>query len=136
MIFLSYASEDTFEAELLQFAFETLFTDLNVKVWTYERDQSKSEMAIASSLKQRVRSSSAMCFLVSDATVGGGATQWMELAYADAFEVPSFVLLHRLTYDKLKAPGANAPPLLLDAQCNLATAWRDVAAEIRQVLET
>ena len=134
MIFLSYSSEDRVEAQLIQFAFETLLADFNAKVWTYERDQAKSERVVADALKQRIKESNAMCFFVSDSTINGGAAQWMELAYADAFDIPTFVILHRITFENLKAPSANVPPLLLASHCNLAEKWREVAVELREEL--
>lgn len=131
MIFFSYSSQDKVEAQLFQFAFETLLADIGVKIWTYERDQAKSERIVAEALKQKVRESDAMCFLVSDSTLSGGAAQWMELAYADAFEIPTFVILHRITFDNLKSSTSSVPPLLLASHCNLADKWRDIAKEIR-----
>src|SRR5687767_10321244 len=102
-IFLSYSGKDSFEASLLQFALEQLLADLSVRVWTYERDQAKSERQIGKSLKQRVQKSAAAIFLASPSTFNSGAAQWMELAYADAFDVPIFVLLHKMTFKTLKA---------------------------------
>ena len=58
----------------------------NVVAWTFQRDQSRSEKEIAQSLKERVKESVASIFLVSPDTLDSGATQWMELAYADAFD--------------------------------------------------
>ena len=135
MIFLSYSRADRVEAQLLQFAFETLLADLNEQIWTYERDQAKSERKVAEALKQKVRESTVMCFLVSDSTIRGGAAQWMELAYADAFEIPTFVLLHRITFEKLKSPEANVPPLLLASHCNLAEKWREIADDMRKEIK-
>lgn len=119
---------------MIQFVFETLLSDINVKVWTYERDQAKSERIVAEALKEKVKESEAMCFLVSDSTINGGAAQWMELAYADAFDISTFVILHRITFEHLKAPSANVPPLLLASNCNLSDKWREVAIEIREEL--
>ena len=130
-VFISYAGEDEFEAELLKFAVETLLADVGVRAWIFRQDQNTAERDIAASLMERVRLSCAMIFLVSPATLAGGATQWMELAYAHAFGVPTFVLLHHLRYDGLRAPGSGAPPLLLEGQCNAATDWRTVAGDIR-----
>lgn len=135
MIFLSYSSQDRVEAQLLQFAFESLLVDLNAKIWTYERDQAKSERKVAEALKQKVKESAVMCFLVSDSTIGSGAAQWMELAYADAFEIPTFVILHRITFDNLKSPDANVPPLLLASHCNLAEKWREIAGDMRKEIK-
>lgn len=134
-IFLSYSGKDSFEASLLQFALEQLLTDLGVKVWTYERDQAKSERQIGKSLKLRVQNSAVAIFLASPSTFNSGAAQWMELAYADAFDVPIFVLLHQLTFQDLKAMEAGVPPLLLEGQCNPSSEWKAVVAEIRRRLE-
>ena len=135
-IFLSYSGEDSFEASLLQFAIEQLLADLNVNVWTYERDQLKSTRQIAQSLKARVQRSAAVIFLASPSTFNSGAAQWMELAYADAFDIPIFVLLHRLTFKSLKAMEKGVPPLLIEGQCNLSTEWKIVVNAIRRELRT
>jgi len=134
-IFLSYSGKDSFEASLLQFAIEQLLADLGVKVWTYERDQGKTERQVGKSLKLRVQSSAAAIFLASPSTFNSGAAQWMELAYADAFDVPIFVLLHQLTFKALKAMEEGVPPLLLEGQCNPSSEWKAVVAEIRRQLE-
>jgi hypothetical protein len=131
MIFLSYSSDHSFEAELLQFAFEILLKELNAKVWTYDRDQARDEKAIARNLKERIKQSKALVFLVTPSTLDEGAAQWMELAYADAFEVPTFVLLHQLKYQDLKSRQGGVPPLLLAAQCNSSSQWRMVAEGLR-----
>lgn len=129
-LFLSYSGDDAFEASLLQYALESMMPQPGVKVWTYQRDQSKSQRSIAVSLKDRVRASNAMVFLVSPATLASGAAQWMELAYADAFGVPTFVLLHHLTFADIKSRERGVPPLLLEGQCNAAADWRTVAKAI------
>ena len=133
-IFLSYSSENTFEAELLQFAFEMLMKDLGVKVWTYQRDQDKDERDISQSLKERIEKSKATIFLVSPSILDGGATQWMELAYSDAFEIPTFILLHNLTYQELKNREKGVPPLLLAGQCNEAIEWRSIESRLREII--
>ncbi len=51
-----------------------------------------------------------LVFLVSPSTLDGGAAQWMELAYADAFNVRTFVLLHHLRFHELKARAESHPP--------------------------
>jgi hypothetical protein len=130
-VFISYAGQDEFEADLLKFALETLLADVGVGVWIFQQDQNSSERNIAKSLKERVKASCAMIFLVSPTTLERGATQWMELAYADAFDVPTFVLLHRLQYDDLTSSDSGVPPLLLSGQCNAATDWRTVTEDIR-----
>lgn len=133
-LFLSYSGKDSFEAGLLQFALERMLENLGVTVWTYERDQDKGERNIAYSLKTRVQGSSAAIFLASPATFASGAAQWMELAYADAFDVPIYVLLHRLSFAELKAKEEGVPPLLLEGQCNPSSQWKDVIAAIRAKL--
>ena len=130
-VFISHAGQDEFEADLLKFALETLLADVGVGAWIFRQDQNSSERNIAKSLKERVKASCAMIFLVSPTTLERGATQWMELAYADAFDVPTFVLLHRLQYDDLTSSDSGVPPLLLSGQCNAATDWRTVTEDIR-----
>jgi hypothetical protein len=130
-IFLSYAGEDAFEAELLQYALEQILADLSVRVWTYQRDQKGDERSIGKSLKERVRESVATVFLVSPSTLRSGAAQWMELAYSDAYEVPTFVILHRLTFGGLRSRHTGVPPLLLEGQCNLSTEWKKVIDALR-----
>ena len=132
MIFLSYPSDHSVEAELLQFAYETLLADVKAKVWTYERDQAKDEKAVAESLKVQVKTSKALVALITPSTLEKGATQWMELAYADAFNIPTFILLHHLSYQELKARETGVPPLLLAAQCNSSRQWREVAEDLRK----
>jgi hypothetical protein len=132
MIFLSYSSDNAVEADLLQFAYETLLADVDARVWTYERDQAKDEKAIAERLKTDVRMSRAVVFLVTPSTLSKGAVQWMELAYADAFDVPTFVLLHQLSFQDLRAQESGVPPLLLAAQCNSAKSWREIARDLKE----
>lgn len=132
MIFLSYSSDNSWEADLLQFAFETMLADAKIRVWTYERDQAKNEKAIAERLKTQVKASRALVFIVSAGTLDRGAAQWMELAYADAYEIPTFVLLHQLSYQDLRQRQGGVPPLLLAAQCNSAKQWRDIASDLRR----
>src|SRR5438552_3032655 len=102
-VFLSYSGADAFEAGLLQYAIEHMLAELAATVWTYQRDQARDQRSIGKSLKDRVRESSATIFLVSPSTLDAGAAQWMELAYADAYDVPTFVILHRLTFAELKS---------------------------------
>jgi hypothetical protein len=130
-VFLSYSGDDAFEASLLQFAFETTLRPVGGTVWTFERDQSRSQASISRSIKEAVIRSAALLLLVSPATVQSGATQWMELAYADAFDVPTFILLSHITYDQLKRRKRGVPPLLLESQCNPAIHWKDVLDEIK-----
>ena len=66
------------------------------------------------------------------ADVDAGA--WMELAYADAFEVGTFVLLHHLQYGDLMTSDSSVPPLLLAGQCNAAKDWRTVVEDIRNLI--
>lgn len=134
-IFISYSGRDAFEASLLQYALERLLVDQGVTAWSYQRDQARSEKEIARSLKNRVRDSSAVVFLVSPDTLESGATQWMELAYADAFDVKTFILLHHLEYRDLKQMPTGVPPLLLSSQCSSAVEWKVVVEDIRKLLK-
>jgi hypothetical protein len=59
----------------------------------------------------------------------------MELAYADAFDVKTFILLHHLTFDELKQRATGVPPLLLSSQCNSAMEWKTVIEDIRKLLK-
>ena len=133
-VFLSYSGEDAFEASLLQYAIEQMLADLRVPVWTYQRDQARDERSIGRSLKDRVRESSATIFLVSPGTLNAGAAQWMELAYADAYDVPTFVILHRLTFSELRSRERGVPPLLLESQCNASAEWRSVVESLRLLM--
>lgn len=133
-VFISYAGHDAFEAALLQFAIETLLSGEGVTAWTFQRDQSRSEKEIAAALKKSVKESIATVFIVSPATIEGGAAQWMELAYSDAFDVKTFVLLHHLEYNDLKNKERGVPPLLLAAQCNSAAEWRNIIENIRNIV--
>ncbi len=133
-VFISYSGHDAFEASLLQFAFESLLADEGVTAWTFQRDQRHSEKEVARSLKERVKQSIATVFLVSPTTLESGATQWMELAYSDAFDVETFVLLHHLDYQKLKSRERGVPPLLLSSQCNSSVEWRKIVYDIKKLL--
>ena len=133
-IFISYSGHDAFEASLLKYALETLLKDEGVVAWTFQRDQARSEKEIAQSLKKRVQESVATVFLVSPTTLNGGAAQWVELGYSDAFEVPTFVLLHHLEYQQLKSRQRGVPPLLLSGQCNSALEWKAITEDIRRLL--
>jgi hypothetical protein len=133
-VFLSYAGDDAFEASLFQFAVEQILCDLKVTVWTYQRDQKEDERSIGKSLKERVRESTATVFLVSPSTLKSGAAQWMELAYSDAYGIPTYVILHRLTFTDLRARRKGVPPLLLEGQCNLSADWRKVIDALRSLI--
>src|SRR5438309_832728 len=133
-VFISYSGRDEFEASLLQFALEQLLEKEGVVAWTFQRDQARSEKDIALSLKNRVRESAASIFLVSPDTLESGASQWMELAYADAFDVRTFVLLHHLKFQDLKE-ATGVPPLLLSSQCNSAMEWKSVVEDIGKLLK-
>ena len=135
-IFLSYSGEDSFEASLLQFAMETLLEETGVSVWSYERDQNKDEKQISKSLKEKIKESKATIFLASPTTMNSGATQWMELAYSDAFDVPTYILLHRMTYQDLKKREKGVPPLVLSSQCNSAMEWKNIGLEIGKDLDS
>jgi hypothetical protein len=117
---------------LLQYAIEHMLADRNVAVWTYQRDQARDQRSIGKSLKERVRESGATLFLVSPSTLEAGAAQWMELAYADAYDVPTFVILHHLTFVELKGRERGVPPLLLESQCNPSAEWKSVVENLRQ----
>lgn len=134
-VFISYSGHDAFEASLLQFALETMLEPEQVTAWTFQRDQQRSEKEIASALKRSVRDSIATVFIVSPSTIDGGAAQWMELAYSDAFEVKTFVLLHHLDYDQLKSKERGVPPLLLASQCNVALQWKTIVEDIRKLVK-
>ena len=134
-VFISYSSRDEFKASLLQFALEQLLEKEGVVAWTFQRDQARSEKDVALSLKNRVRESAASIFLVSPDTLESGASQWMELAYADAFDVRTFVLLHHLQFQDLKQRATGVPPLLLSSQCNSAMEWKNVVEDIRKLLK-
>jgi hypothetical protein len=134
-VFISYAGQDAFEASLLQYALESMLSKEGVEAWTFQRDQARSEREIAKSLKNRVRDSSASIFLVSPVTLQSGATQWMELAYADAFDVTTFVLLHHLNFSDLRESATGVPPLLLSSQCNSASEWKVVIEDIRKLVK-
>ena len=133
-IFLSYSSEDTCEASLLQFAIESLLAEEKVKVWTYQRDQAGDVRQVGASLKDEVRNSLAMVFLASPSTIRGGAAQWMELAYADGFDVPTYVLLHRITYAKLRMKERGVPPFLTEGHCTPSTDWKRIVESLRRHL--
>ena len=64
-------------------------------------------------------------------------TQWMELAYADAFDKPVFILLHHMDFDDLAARSQGVPPLVLASQCSdAALDWRAVIDAVGRRLET
>ena len=133
-IFLSHTGKDAFEADLLQITLEGLLADLDVKVWSYLRDQSTGERRVSSSNLAQVRKSEAMIYLVSPATLEGGANQTIELGYAEALEKHIEVILHRLTYDDLKSAGSKVPITVLEGSCTPATEWRKVAQALRDHL--
>ena len=128
-IFLSYSGDESLEADLLQYAIEHELQ--HVRVWTYQRDQRRGQGDVARSLKEAVKTSCAVLFLITPSTLETGATQWMELAYADAFGVPTFILLHRLSYADLKAKD-QVPPLVLAKQCTQAKEWRTLLDDLRK----
>lgn len=130
-VFISYSGDDEFEADLLKFALETSLQNKNVVAWIFQKDQKKSEKEIAQSLKARVKESIATIFLVSPTT---GPAQWTELAYADAFNIETFILLHHLSYNELKNKGINAPPLLLSSHCNDAVEWKNIVTDIGKLI--
>lgn len=134
-VFISYAGHDAFEASLLQYALETLLEPEQVKAWTFQRDQRRSEKEIAAALKKSVRESIATVFILSPSTIDGGAAQWMELGYSDAFDVKTFVLLHHLDYNELKRKERGVPPFLLSSQCNSALEWKSIVEDIRNIVK-
>lgn len=134
-VFISYSGRDAFEASLLQYAIESMLSEEGVTAWTFQRDQALSEKEIAQSLKDRVKESFASIFLVSPHTLESGTTQWMELAYADAFDVVTFVLLHHLKFDDLRQRATGVPPLLLSSQCNSASDWKTIIEAIRKLVK-
>lgn len=134
-IFLSYSSDDGWEASLLAYALESLMSSARVRVWTYQRDQSGSTRSVAVSLKDQVRGSAAMVFLASPSTIKAGAAQWMELAYADAADVPTFVLLHRITYAKLRMRERGVPPFITEGHCTPSVEWRRIVDELKLRLD-
>jgi hypothetical protein len=125
-IFLSYSSDDSCEASLLVYAIETLLAKSRVHVWTYQRDQDGATRSVAKSLKDQVAESIAMIFLASPSTVKFGAAQWMELAYADGANVPTYVLLHRIEYAKLKMKERGVPPFITEGHCTPSVNWRKI----------
>jgi hypothetical protein len=137
LVFLSHVGEDGFEAGLLRYAVEHMLGHLGVSVWTYIRDQNRAERDVAGSLKARIRESSAVIFLLSPSTFETSGTQLMELAYADAFDKPIFIPLHRMRYADLSATTPGVAPLLLAAQCNDATLdWKRVIDTLGERLAT
>lgn len=131
-IFLSYDGEDGFEAALLQHRLELLLADLDVVVWTFERDQARDERAVGKSLADHIKGSDAAIFLLSQFTLQDGATQWMELAYADAFGIPTFVLLHHLSFEEIQRSERGVPPLLTAGHCTPAREWRALEPALRE----
>jgi hypothetical protein len=131
-IFLSHAGENSFEARLLQIALETRLGDLGVRVWTYQRDQAGDQREVAKSLKEQVRGSSAAIMLLSPETLKSGLTQWMELAYADAFGVPTFVLLHNISFESLRRSKHDVPPLIVTGHCTAAIEWEKLEEDLRR----
>jgi hypothetical protein len=134
-VFISYSGHDSFEANLLQYALETMLAPEGVVAWTYQRDQPRSEKEIAKSIKKQVRNSAATIFLVSPSTIKGSAAQWMELAYADAYNVQTYVLLHHLDYNEMKAKYKGVPPLLLAIHCTPALEWRTIADDLQTLFK-
>jgi hypothetical protein len=131
-IFLSHSEEDAFEAGLLQSCIETSLSALRIRVWSYKRDQSGDERSIAKSLPKRVEESVAAIFLISQYTLKAGGTQYMELAYADAFGVPSFILLHHITFQSLKRSQKNVPPLVIEGHCTPASDWHTIMPSLEK----
>jgi hypothetical protein len=133
-IFLSHASEDAFEADLLQLTLEHWLSDLDIQVWSYVRDQPSAERQVSGRILEQVRRCRAMVYLISPATLEGGANQTIELGYAEAFDKRIEVMLHRLTFEDLKAAGNKVPISVLTGFCTPATQWRKVAQALREHL--
>jgi hypothetical protein len=133
-IFLSYAGKDQFEATLLQEWLESKFREIGVKVWTFHRDQRRDEANISRSLKDTIHDSAAVVFLLSPNTIEAGAAQWMELAYADAFGIPTFILLHHPSYDDIVRTERGVPPLIRQSQCTPAVQWKTMEDDLRKHL--
>jgi len=134
-IFLSYSSQDQFEAALLQEWLETRFGSDGVSVWTYERDQARDQSNVSRRLKETVQESFAVVFLLSPFTIEGGAAQWVELGYADAFSIPTFILLHHVTYGEVMRAERNVPPLVRQSQCTPAIEWKSMEKDLRNRLD-
>lgn len=98
----------------------------------FGRNEARDQRSVGTSIKERVRKSAAVIILLSRFTLESGATQWMELAYADAFGIPAFILLHHLTFDELKRAEPGAPPLVLQGQCTHAVdrRWKMVSGVV------
>lgn len=120
---------------MLQEAIELLLHDVGARVWRFGRDQAPDEKSIGASLRERIRGCAAVVVLLSPFTLESGATQWMELAYADAFGIPTFVLLHHLTVDQLRRAEKGVPPLVLERNCTLAIDWRLLENGLRRCCE-
>lgn len=72
-----------------------------------------------------------MVLLLSPATLAAPGDQWTELAYADAFDVDRFILLHRVTRADVLQQERGIPALILSANCVLARDWRGILPELR-----
>jgi len=134
-VFISYSGINHFEASLLQYAVESKLKRFNVKAWTYKRDQALDERDIAQSLKARVKESIASLFIISPESMENGQTQWVELGYSDAFDIKTFILLHRIKYSDLQAGESKAPPLLVSSQCSPASKWEDIILSLETLIE-
>jgi hypothetical protein len=121
---------------LLAESIESLLKDIDVNVWAFGRDQAKHQRGVAGSLKERVRESAGVIILLSKSTLVSGATQWMELAYADAYGIPAFILLHHLTYNELRKMEPGPPPLVMAGHCTLALEWRSLENDLRNACTT
>lgn len=133
-IFISYSGHDEFEASLLKFAIEKSLGK-GVTAWTFRTDQAPDQKGIAESIKNHVRNSAATIFLASPSTLESGATHWMELAYADAYNIPTYVLMHHLDYHRLRDAEKGVPPLILQSQCNAAVEWRRIIRDLKAKLK-
>jgi hypothetical protein len=98
----------------------------------FERDQARDERSVYTSLRYRVRESAAVVILLSQSTLDMGIVQWTELAYAEAFEVPIFILLHHVNFEQLKSARRGVPPMVLFSQCTPASSWRLLDNDLRR----
>ena len=129
MLVLSHAEEDLFEATLLQVVLEQSLADVGASVWAYGRDQAPQQKNVAASLPKIIGEAAALVFLLSP---DSSPTQWMELAYADAFEIPTFILVHRTTFAKLAAAKRGMPPFVVTGQSIRAVEWKRIVEPLRK----
>lgn len=133
-IFLSFASPDRFEALLLKIVLRRVYLRAHrPSIWIYTHDQAPTTPNVPVSLKREVKSSDAFILLLSRSTLNRGSNQWMELAYADAYKKPTFVLLHRINYDVVKKH-RNTPVFLQPKHCTHSRDWKSMVPKLDQIL--